>query len=464
MPTRVAEGGPTKSDDVPVYIALDIAVPSLFIVADNVASSLEPEPLPVCAPASLYRRHHRLMRGRSTLNNEGELAMDFAFSEEQEMFRRLFQDFSTNEVAPKAEELDHEEQLPLATLRKAAQQGFLGATLPEDYLGAELDYVSYALLVETLAGDCMSTAVTLATHVSLVAMSVLKHGTDAQKEEWLPPMAAGDMMGAFALTEPDAGSDQSHLQTSARPAGDEVVLDGIKTWVANGDIAGLFLVFAQAPQGIEAYLVPKDTVGLTVGYREPTLGLRSVAFNTLYLEGCRVPQANRIGEPGSGGTVAQQAQDRMAVALAAAGLGVSENAIRVAAQFATERVQFGALIADKQAIQNFVAEATAEVEALRYLVYHAAWLVEQAGCDSRRPGRDISFDASVVKAFGARVARSVTNQMVQVMGGYGYMEDYPMARKYRDARTLSIIGGPTELHDFRIARRVFADLDLEITP
>jgi alkylation response protein AidB-like acyl-CoA dehydrogenase len=382
--------------------------------------------------------------------------MDFTFSEEQEMFRAMFRDFSAKEVAPKAEELDHEEKPPLAALRKAAQQGFLGATLPEDYFGAELDHVSYVLLVETLAGDCMSTAVTLATHVSLVAMSILGYGTDAQKDEWLPPMAAGEMMGAFALTEPDAGSDSRRLQTRAKLGGDDVILNGVKTWVANGEIAGLFLVFAQGPEGIDAFLVPKDTPGLTVGYREPTLGLRSMTFNTLYLEDCRVPQANRLGGGGAGWVVAQRAQDRMAVALAAAGLGVSENAVDVAAQYATERVQFGVPVAQKQAIQSYVAGAMAELEALRYLVYHAAWLVDQEG--------DFSFDASVVKAFGARVARSVTNQMVQVMGGYGYMEDYPMARKYRDARALHIIGGPTEFHDFRIARQIFADLDVEIVP
>jgi alkylation response protein AidB-like acyl-CoA dehydrogenase len=384
--------------------------------------------------------------------------MDFTLSEEQEMFRAMFRDFSSKEIAPQAEEIDHEEKPPLDALRKAANQGFLGATLPEEYFGAELDYVSYALLIETLAGDCMSTAVTLATHVSLVAMSILEYGTDVQKEEWLPLMAAGEMIGAFALTEPDAGSDSRSLQTRATSDGDQVVLDGVKTWVANGEIAGLFLVFAQGPEGVEALLVPQDAPGLTVGYREPTLGLRSVTFNTLYLEGCRVPQANRLGGVGEGWTVAQRAQDRMAVALAAAGLGVSENALDVAAQYATERVQFGVIIAQKQAIQSYVAQAMVEVEALRYLVYHAAWLVDQG------PGKDLSFDASVVKAFGARVARSVTNRMVQVMGGYGYMEDYPMARKYRDARALHIIGGPTELHDLRIAQRIFADLDVETAP
>jgi alkylation response protein AidB-like acyl-CoA dehydrogenase len=368
----------------------------------------------------------------------------------------MFRDFSTKEVAPKAEEIDHQEKPPLDILRKAASQGFLGATLPEDYVGAALDYVSYALLIETLAHDCMSVAVTLATHVSLVAMSILETGTDAQKEEWLPPLAAGEMIGAFALTEPDAGSDAAALQARATPDGDEVVLDGVKTWVANGGIAGLFLVFAQGPAGVEAFLVPQDTPGLTVGYREPTLGLRSVPFNTIYLEGCRVPVANRLGEPGKGWAIAQRAQDRMAVALAAAGLGVARAAVEVAAQFATERVQFGVPIAQKQAIQSYVAEAHVEVEALRYLVYHAAWLVDQGG--------EFSFDASVVKNFSARVARSVTNRMLQVLGGYGYMEDYPMARKYRDARALGIIGGPTELYHVRVAQRIFSEWNVEITP
>ncbi len=382
--------------------------------------------------------------------------MDFTFSEEQEMFRAMFRDFSVKDVAPKAEEIDKEEKLPLDVLRKAANQGFLGATLPEEYFGAELDYVSYVLLIETLAGDCMSLALTLATHVSLVAMSILEHGTDVQKEEWLPLLAAGEAVGAFALTEPDAGSDALSLQTRATPDGDDVILDGVKTWVANGEVAGLFLVFAQGAEGVEAFLVPKDAPGLTVGYREPTLGLRSMTFNTIYLEGCRVAQASRLGAPGKGREVVRLAQDRMAVVLAAAGLGVAADALDVASRFASERVQFGVPIAQKQAIQSYVAEALVEVEALRYLVYHAAWLVEQ--------GRDLTFDASVVKAFVARVVPSVTNRMVQVMGGYGYMEDYAMARKYRDARALSIIGGPTELHHVRVAQRIFADLDVEIAP
>ena len=386
--------------------------------------------------------------------------MDFVLSEEQKMFRAMFEDFSTNEIAPIAEEIDHEETLPIMVLEKAARQGFLGATLPEEYFGAALDFVGYALLIEALARDCMSVAVSIGTHVSLVAMSILEHGSDAQKEEFLPLLASGEALGAFAMTESDAGSDISTLRTVVDPTAGGYVLDGVKTWVANGEVSGgidtLFLVFAETPEGMTAFLVPKDTPGLTVGYREPTLGLRSVPFNTVYLEQCRVSDASRLGPEGAGEEIAEQALQRMAITLGVAGLGVADDSLDVGAQFASERVQFGVPIAEKQAIQNYVAESAAEVEALRYLAYHGAWQVDQ--------GDDLRFDAAVVKAFSAQVARSVTDRMVQVMGGYGYMEDYPLARKYRDARALGIIGGPTELQNVRIAQKVFAGYDVEVAP
>lgn len=385
--------------------------------------------------------------------------MDFTLGEEQKMFRAMFEDFSTNEVAPVAEELDHEEVVPIEVLQKAARQGFAGATLPEDYFGAGLDFVSYGLLIEALARDCMSLAVMLGAHVGLVAMSVLDHGTRAQKDDFLPLLASGEAFGAFALTEPDAGSDTTKLQTRASVDGDDYVIRGVKTWVANAGVASdrmgaLLLVFAEAPGGATAFLVPADTAGLTVGYREPTLGLRNIPFNTVYLEACRIPVANRLGGEGDGRDIAERAQERMAITLGAAGLGVASDSLDVAARFATERVQFGVPIAEKQAIQNLVAESAAEIEALRYLVYHSGWQADR--------GEDLSFDASVVKTFAARVARGVTDRMVQVMGGYGYMEDYPLARKYRDARALGIIGRPTELHKVCIAQGVFAEWDVEV--
>ncbi|NLF03158.1 MAG: acyl-CoA dehydrogenase [Anaerolineales bacterium] len=380
--------------------------------------------------------------------------MDFSLSEEQEMFRTMFRDFSLKEVAPIAEEIDQQECAPLSLLRKAAGQGFLGAPLPEEYGGAALDSVSYALLIETLARHSLSVAVTLAAHTSLVALSLLTFGTGEQKDAWLPLLTGGELIGAFGLTEPEAGSDTGAIASRAVIDGDRVVLNGTKTWVANGEIAGLFLVFARAAGGVEAFLVPRDAPGLTVGYREPTLGLRSVTFNTVYLESCRVPLSSRLAGPGQGAMVAERALGRLAVDLAAAALGVSEEAVEVAADFASERVQFGGPIGQKQAIQQYVGEASIEVEALRYLAYHAAWMADQGG--------EYSFDASAAKAFGARVARSVTNAMLQVLGGYGYMEDYPLARKYRDARALGLMGGPTELHQVQVARSIFAQRDLAI--
>jgi alkylation response protein AidB-like acyl-CoA dehydrogenase len=238
--------------------------------------------------------------------------------------------------------------------------------------------------------------------------------------------------------------------------GDDYVIDGVKTWVANGQISGLLLVFAEAPGGTTAFLIQADTPGLTVGYREPTLGLRNVAFNTIYLEGCRVPEANRLGDEGDGHEIAALAQQRLAIALGATGLGIAGDSLDVAVRFASERVQFGVPIAEKQAIQSYVAQSAVEIEALRHLVYHGAWQVDQ--------GNNCSLDASLVKVFAARVARNVTDRMIQVMGGYGYMEDYPLARKYRDGRSLGLIGGPTELHNVRIAEEVFAGCDVEIAP
>ncbi len=258
------------------------------------------------------------------------------------------------------------------------------------------------------------------------------------------------------MTEPDAGSDTTALQTQAAVDGDDYVIDGVKTWVGNGEIAGLFLVFAEAPEGETAFLIPAETEGLTVGYREPTLGLRNVPFNTVYLEKCRIPAANRLGGEGDGREIAEQAEQRMAVTLGAAGLGVAHDSLDVAAQFATERVQFGVPIAEKQAIQNYVAESATEIEALRYLIYHGAWQVDQDD--------ELNFSASVIKTCAARVAGDVTNRMLQVLGGYGYMEDYPLARKYRDARALGIAGGPTELHHIRIAQEIFSEWNVKVTP
>jgi len=334
--------------------------------------------------------------------------------------------------------------------------GFLGATLPEAYDGAELDHVGYVLLLEALARESASVAAMLATHMSHVAMTILEFGTEEQRALWLPPMALGETIGAFCLTEPDAGCDVAGIGTRVAIEGQHAVLNGVKCWVANGDIADVFLAFAAGEDGrANAFLIPRDAPGLTVGHRELTLGLRSVSFNTVYLEQCIVSTSNRLGETGQGGLIAERANQRMALALSAVCLGIASSALDVATSFSGQRVQFGVRIAQKQAIQNFLAQSHVNTEALRNTLLRTAWM---ADC-----GQDLSTYASVVKVLGARVARQVTNDMVQVMGGYGYMEDYPMARKYRDARMLSTMAGTTELHLLRVARHLLEQCDVEVT-
>jgi alkylation response protein AidB-like acyl-CoA dehydrogenase len=382
--------------------------------------------------------------------------MDFALNEEQRMFVGMFADFSAKEITPHAEEMDHLEHLPPRLLEQAAEMGFLGATLPEEFDGAQLDQISFVLLLEAIARESASVAVMLATHVSHVSMTVLASGSQEQKEQWLPRMTFGDVIGAFCFTEPDAGCDVGGIRTTVTVEDGRAVLNGVKCWVANAATAGLFLVFAKNEVGkIDAFLVPRDTAGLSVGQREHTLGMRSVSFHTIYLERCVIPLHNRLGEPCEGGQIAEAANQRMAIALAGVALGIASSACDVATDFASERVQFGVPVAQKQAIQNLLAQSHVETESLRAMLYRAAWMADSQ--------QDLSMVASEVKILSAQVVRSVTNDMVQVMGGYGYMEDYPMARKYRDARMLMTMAGPTEMHLVNVARQLLEKRDIEVS-
>jgi alkylation response protein AidB-like acyl-CoA dehydrogenase len=383
--------------------------------------------------------------------------MDFALNEEQRMFQRMFRDFVTNEIAPLAEEIDQEETLPLEVLQEAAMQGFLGALLPEEFEGAALDTISYCLLLEELARACASTAMTISVHNDLAAKTILDSGTDDQKSKYLPPMALGEKIGSFALTEPAAGSDIAALETRARREGQDYVLNGCKTWASNGETADIFLVFAltdpeAGENGISAFIVERDTPGFKVGYREPTMGLRGLTCNTLYLDDCRVPAENLLGGEGEGLKIATKALDFSRLSLSAICLGGAEAALEAGVQFAVEREQFGGPIALKQAIQNFIADTAAEVEAVRYLVYHTAWLVDR--------GESYTKEASIAKLIGSEVAMQAANKMLQVHGGYGYMKEYAIERMYRDFRALRIMQGTSEMQRFVIARDILKEKGL----
>lgn len=386
--------------------------------------------------------------------------MDFALSDEQKLFLAVFSDFAEQEVAPAAEHTDRAETPPTALLAKAAAQGFLGATLPEQYGGAGMDYLTYVLLVEQLAKHCLSTATTIGIHTMLSAMTILDGGSAAVKQAYLPRMAAG-ALGTFALTEPEAGSDPGALQTRAVLVGDHYRLDGVKAWVSNAGPASVHVVVALTEpgarhHGMSAFVVDANTPGIFLGQREPTLGLRGLDLRTVYFEDCRVPVDNLLGQRNHGWALVQRAFQRVRLSLAAAGLGAAEGALALGVRFATERQQFGVPIGQKQAIQNYVADCAVEIEALRHLVHYTAWQADQ--------GQDYEASASRAKYLGGRVAGDTANLMLQVHGGYGFSDEYAISRIYRDVRALRLLGGTDEIQRFAVAREVFKPAGLALQP
>jgi len=387
--------------------------------------------------------------------------MDFSLNEEQKMFRKMFADFCEKEVKPLGEQTDQEEELPAEILEKCVDQGFLAALIPEEMDGAGLDMVSYCMLLEELGKACLSTALTISVHNGLVCKTILDHGTDAQKEQFLEPLAWGEAIGAFALTEPAAGSDAAALQSTAVRNGDEYVLNGNKIWVTNGGLAGVYIIFAKTDpevgaRGISAFLVERDTPGLSVGRREKTLGLRGVNITPLYLEDCRVPAENLLGQEGEGFKIAMQALDVARLGTGAMALGAAQRSLEEGIQFSIEHTQFGGPIALKQAIQNFIADSATEIETLRWLVYHTAWLADQ--------GERFTREAAITKITGSQTAFRIVNRMVQVHGGYGYMKEYAVERFYRDIRALEIIEGTTEILRYIVAADVYREHGFKISP
>ena len=386
--------------------------------------------------------------------------MDFNLSEEQTMFRDLFRDFSEKEAGRLAEHTDKAEAPPVEVLRKAAAQGFLGALFPEALGGAAMDTQTYCLLLEELAKQCASTAVTVAAHTSLAGLPILTAGSEAQQQAFLPRLAGG-ALGAGALTEPEADSDTSRLQTRAALAAGGWHFDGVKSWVSNGGLAEVFVVYAatdpaKGPAGISAFILEKGAPWLGLGHREPTLGLRGLDVRTLYLEGGPLPEAGLLGPLNGGWALAQRAQDHFKLALAAVGLGIAESALQLGVSFAVERKQFGTAIAQKGAIQAYLADASVEIEAVRGLVQRAAWLADQ--------GQAYSQAAGMAKYLAARVAKETANRMLQVHGGYGFSDEYAISRVYRDSRALKIMGGTDEFQRFLLAQDLLAGAGVAIQP
>ncbi len=389
--------------------------------------------------------------------------MDFTFPKEYELLRRMIREFAQNEIAPIAEEIDVEEKVPMEVIRKAAKLGLMGVPFPQEYGGAGAGEMGYCILMEEINKVCGSTATVIGAHTGIGAMAIYLDGTPEQKEKYLTPLARGEKIAAFALTEPNAGSDAAAIQTRAVRDGDNFILNGTKIWITNGDIADIITVFAVtdpalgARGGVTAFIVEKTFPGFRVGTKETKMGIRGSSTAELIFEDCVVPKENVLGQFGAGFLTALKTLDVGRISLGAGCLGGAQAALDAAIDFAKNRYQFGQPIAQKQAIQWMIADMATEIEALRSLVYRTAWMM-----DSGNMGRDFSTYAAMCKVFGSEVLDRCVDKCVQIHGGMGYMKKYPVERMYRDARITRIFEGTNEIQRLVIATNLFRKVGVRI--
>lgn len=389
--------------------------------------------------------------------------MDFTFPKEYELLRRMIREFAQNEIAPVAEEIDVEEKVPMDVIRKAAKLGLMGVPFPQEYGGAGAGEMGYCILMEEINKVCGSTATVIGAHTGIGAMAIYLDGTPEQKEKYLTPLARGEKIAAFALTEPNAGSDAAAIQTRAVRDGDNFILNGTKIWITNGDIADIITVFAVtdpalgARGGVTAFIVEKTFPGFRVGTKETKMGIRGSSTAELIFEDCVVPKENVLGQFGAGFLTALKTLDVGRISLGAGCLGGAQAALEAAIDFAKNRYQFGQPIAQKQAIQWMIADMATEIEALRSLVYRTAWMMDSGHMD-----RDFSTYAAMCKVFGSEVLDRCVDKCVQIHGGMGYMKKYPVERMYRDARITRIFEGTNEIQRLVIATNLFRKVGVRI--
>lgn len=379
--------------------------------------------------------------------------MDFQLTEDQKMFQSMVRDFATSVIKPLAGKIDEEEKCPPEVLKRMAELGLFGITISEEYGGSGGDYLSMALAAEEICRASASVGTIFLASVSLACYPIYKFGSEEQKRKYVVPLAKGEKLACFALTEPGAGSDAGSLETTATLEGDYYVLNGTKIFITNGEEAEIAVVFATVDRslghrGITAFVVEKDTPGFTVGKRENKLGIRGSSTTELVFDNCRIPVANQLGEKGRGLRVALEAIDSSRVTVAAQAVGIAQAAFDVALEYAKTRQQFGQPIINFQAIQWMLADMATQIDAARLLTYRAAWLKDQ----------NLPFmkEASMAKLFAAETARMVTNSALQIHGGYGYCKDYPVERYLRDAKITEIYEGTSEMQRMTIARSLMS--------
>jgi len=379
--------------------------------------------------------------------------MKFELTEEQEMTRKMVRDFAEKELKPGAEERDDREEFSRDLFDKMGELGLTGIPWPEEYGGGECDFISYVIAVEEISRVDASAGTTLSAHISLAGWPLYKYGSEEQKKKYLEPLALGEKLGAYALTEDTAGTDAANQRTTAVLDGDSYVLNGSKTFISNAGDAETYIVFAVTDQekkakGVSAFIVEKDTPGFTFGKKERKMGLRSSPTLELIFENCRVPKENLLGSEGQGFKIAMSTLDGGRNGIAAQAVGIAQGAMEEAAAYAKSREQFGQPIANFQAISFMLADMATRIEASRLLTYQAAYLENE--------GLPYGKASAMAKLFASETAMEVTTNAVQIFGGYGYTREYPVERFMRDAKITQIYEGTSEVQRLVISRHLLA--------
>ncbi|MCK4470519.1 MAG: acyl-CoA dehydrogenase [Anaerolineae bacterium] len=379
--------------------------------------------------------------------------MDFQLTEEQRLFRRMVREFAEQEIAPRAEEIDATDEFPWDIFRKMGQVGLLGLPIAEKYGGSGSDYVNQAIALEEIARASGAMAIVLDAHTSLCCEPIHLFGTEEQKQKYLVPLARGEKVGAFGLTEPQAGSDAGATRTRAVRDGheDKWVINGQKNFITNGSIADVVVITAKTDpekgtRGISSFIVEKGTPGFKPGRDEEKMGLRGSVTSELFFENCLIPAENLLGQENEGFKQFLVTLDAGRIAIAAMAVGLAQGAFEKAAAYAKERVQFGRPIAKFQAIQWMIADMATEIEAARLMVHRAAWLKEQ--------GKRFTKEAAMAKLFATEMSERACHKAIQIHGGYGYVREYEVERMYRDQRLCAIGEGTNEIQRIVIARHV----------
>jgi alkylation response protein AidB-like acyl-CoA dehydrogenase len=378
--------------------------------------------------------------------------MKLTFTEEQEMLRKMVRDFAQSEISPFIEKME-QGQFPSEVLRKMGELGLMGIPVPEKYGGAGMDFISYILAIHELSRVSATIGVILSVHTSVCTNPILYFGKDAQKQKYVPKLASGEYLGAFCLTESGSGSDASALKTKAVKDGDEYIINGSKMFITNGGAADIYIVFASTSpelrsKGITAFIVEKNTPGFIVGKDERKMGLHGSRTVQLSFENMRVPAENMLGSEGEGFKIAMANLDVGRIGIAAQAMGIAEAALDAAVAYAGDRQQFGKPLAAQQGVAFKLADMATNVEAAKLLLYRAASL--------RQQGQKCSFEASTAKLFASRTAVETATEAIQVFGGYGYTEDYPVERFFRDAKITEIYEGTSEIQRIVISKSLLS--------